>query len=259
MPYNAQNDLNLHIREHQAWVWQRHRAYRSRLTVIAIAVAMMPAAARAGCGWPDIVQHATIAANVQSTTARTYFVKDDVMAHGCPNDGAACKDTAYLTPGDVVLIGAAQGAFTCIGFAAAKGAATIGWFPTKALAPLRPADQHPTDWNGHWVAPEQDITIASGKGDALSVKGSATWGMGDPARLARGGVHTGEVAGIARPADGLLAFTMGDDGATLPYDSGDEFTCRVRMVRRGPYLVVNDNNACGGANVSFSGFYRRKG
>ena len=26
-----------------------------------------------------------------------------------------------------------------------------------------------------------------------------------------------------------------------------------------PYLVVHDNNACGGANVSFSELYRRKG
>ncbi len=236
----------------------RSRRGRSRLGVIAIASAMVPAAAQAGCGWPDIVQQPTIAASVRSAMARTYFVKDDVMAHGCPNDGAACKDKAYLTTGDVVLTGAARGKFTCIGFAAAKGVATIGWFPTKALVPLSPPDQHPMDWNGHWVATEQDIRIAPDKGDALSVKGDATWGMGDPARLARGGVHTGEVAGISRPVDGMLAFTMGDDGKTLPYDAGDEFTCRVRMIRHGPYLVVNDNNACGGVNVSFSGFYRRK-
>jgi hypothetical protein len=29
------------------------------------------------------------------------------------------------------------------------------------------------------------------------------------------------------------------------------------MIRRGPYLVVRENNQCGRANVSFSGFYRR--
>lgn len=83
--------------------------------------------------------------------------------------------------------------------------------------------------------------------------------MGDPERLRRGGMHTGEIAGTARPVDGILAFTMGKGGKTLPYDAGDEFTCRVRMLRRGPYLVVHDNNACGGANVSFSELYRRKG
>lgn len=72
-------------------------------------------------------------------------------------------------------------------------------------------------------------------------------------------MHTGEVAATAHLAGGILAFTMGEDGRTLPYDAGNEFTCRVRMLRRGAYLLIRDNNACGGVNVSFSGFYRRKG
>ena len=229
------------------------------MAVLVAATVAAPVQAHAGCAWSDLVRDAVGTAVVQSSAARVHFVKDDVLQRGCPNAGVACEGAAYLTQGDVVLTGPVQGRYTCAGFVGARGTTTIGWLPSEALVAQGNADRLPGDWNGRWTAPEQDLTIASAEAGALLVKGDATWGMGDPERRRRGGVHTGEVAGTARPVDGVLAFTMGDDGKTLPYDAGDEFTCSVRMVRRGPYLVVRDNNACGGVNVSFSGFYRRKG
>ena len=235
------------------------RAGTGRLTVaLAAALLAAPAAARAGCIWSDLaVEEARVAA-VRSGAPRVHFVQDAVLARGCPNEGAACRSGAYLTPGDVVLTGKTQGAYTCAGFLGARGAVTINWLPTAALVPLPEAEQEPADWIGRWTAPEQDIAITPGRDGAMAVKGSATWGD-TPERRLRGGVHTGEVEGEARPAKGVLSFAMGEDGRTLPYDAGDEFTCRVRMWRRGPYLLARDNNGCGGANVSFSGFYRRKG
>ena len=228
----------------------------SRILLV-IAAAIAPFAAQASCVWSDLTPDAATASVVQPSAARTYFVKDDVLQHGCPNSSVACKNRAYVTAGDVVLTGPVVGNYSCAIFVGDKGATTVGWIPSTAPADIK--DRSPSDWTGHWVAPEQDLTIVSAAGDSLLVKGEATWGMQDPERRRRGGVHTGEVSGTARPIDGMLAFTMGDDGATLPYDAADEFTCRIRMQRRGPYLVVRDNNACGGANVSFSGVYRRKG
>ena len=156
----------------------------------------------------------------------------------------------------LVLTGPIRGAYTCSGFVGGKQSSTAGWLPTALLAPSPESEQFPTDWTGHWVAPDQDVTIALGRGEELTVKGFATWGD-TPARRRRGGVHTGEVTATRRPEKGVLAFTA-DDDRTLPYEAGDEFTCRVRVVRRGPYLVVRDNKACGGLNVSFSGVYRRE-
>lgn len=229
-------------------------------TAALVAATMItPVQARAGCVWSDLVRDEAGTAVIQSSAARVRFVKDDVLQRGCPNAGAACEGAAYLTQGDVVLTGPVEGRYTCAGFMGARGTTTMGWLPSEALVAQGDAERLPGDWNGRWTAPEQDLMIVPAEAGALLVKGDATWGMGDPERRRRGGVHIGEVAGTARPIDGVLAFTMGDDGKTLPYDAGDEFTCRVRMVRRGPYLVVRDNNACGGANVSFSGFYRRKG
>ncbi|MBP0494261.1 hypothetical protein [Roseomonas indoligenes] len=220
---------------------------------------LLPAAARAGCVWSDLVTEEARAAAVRPGAPRVNFVQDDVLARGCPNESAACRARAYLTPGDVVLTGPTQGAYTCAGFVGARGATTIGWMPSAALLPLPEAEQVPADWNGQWTAPEQDIAITPGGKGALRVKGEATWGMGDPERVRRGGIHTGEVAGEARPVNGVLAFSMGDDDTTKPYEAGDEYTCRIRLWRRGPYLLARDNNGCGGLNVSFSGFYRRKG
>jgi hypothetical protein len=37
----------------------------------------------------------------------------------------------------------------------------------------------------------------------------------------------------------------------------DEFACKVTMRLIDEFLVVIDNLKCGGANVSFSGVYRR--
>jgi hypothetical protein len=108
------------------------------------------------------------------------------------------------------------------------------------------------------VGPEQSIDVEKGpRPGEVKIKGEATYGLLDPARVARGAVNSGEIEGIVKPEGSSLAFTMGDD-KTLPYTEGDDYACRVRMRLLGPFLVVVDNNNCGGMNVSFTGAYRRK-
>ena len=41
-------------------------------------------------------------------------------------------------------------------------------------------------------------------------------------------------------------------------DQAKEGDCQVRMQRFGNLLLVEDNGACGGIMVTFTGFYRRK-
>ncbi|WP_131194899.1 hypothetical protein [Lichenihabitans psoromatis] len=221
-----------------------------------MAVVAVPSDACADCVWSDVAVNEPRVAVVRSETPRTQFVQIDALVHGCPSEKPECQQRAFLVAGDVVLIGPTQGAYTCSGFLGRRGPSTIAWLPTAALAPLTNDQQSPTDWAGHWVAPEQTITIANGSSGALIVTGDATWGD-TPDRRRLGSVHTGELAGTMRADKGVLAFAMGDENHTLPFGAGDEFTCSARMVQRGPYLVVRDNKACGGANVSFSGFYRR--
>ncbi|RMB35591.1 hypothetical protein C8J47_1105 [Sphingomonas sp. PP-F2F-G114-C0414] len=247
-----------HLHERERWgrpVLRTAILHRvGRLVVPLFACAMWSSAASATCVWTDLIHSQTRAAAINRTTPRVHFVQD--TGPGCPAAGAACQSRAYVTTGDIVLAGNTRNGYTCTGFQGPRGSGTIGWLPSAGLNMLPAAAQIPADWAGHWYAPEQDIVIKAAPGGMLSVKGDATWGM-SAWRAEHGSVHVGTLNGISRPVGGVLSFTEGE-GRTLPYTGGDEFSCKVRMIRRGPYLLVRDNDNCGGANVSFSGFYARK-
>ena len=61
-------------------------------------------------------------------------------------------------------------------------------------------------------------------------------------------VHNGDIKAQVAPQNDTLAFA----------DEGYGEDCQVRMQRIGPWLMVVDNAGCGGAGVSFTGFYHRK-
>lgn len=143
-----------------------------QLAVLVAAIAAIPAGTQAGCAWTDLVRDEAGTAVVQSSAARTHFIKEDVLQRDCPNPSAACKGAAYLTLGDVVLTGPAQGRYTYAGFVGAKETPTTDWLPSEALVAQGDADQRPVDWSGHWVAPEQDLTIAPANAGAFAVKGT---------------------------------------------------------------------------------------
>ena len=50
---------------------------------------------------------------------------------------------------------------------------------------------------------------------------------------------------------GNLSFAMGENGS-VAFDKGEEYDCKVRLRRLGPYLLVKDNTMCGGMNVTFT-------
>lgn len=225
--------------------------------VLAAALTAAPAPARAGCVESDFTGDTPRAATVRGGAPRVHFIHDAALAPGCPNATAACRARAFVVPGDTVLLAQARGDVICAAFTNARGTGTVGWLPSAAVAPMPEETPGLGDWIGHWTVFENDIVVTRAKAGGLSFKGAATWGAGDPERVRRGGVHTGEFSAEAHPVGGGVAFTAGED-RTRPYEAGDETECRVRMARRGPYLVVRDNNGCGGLNVSFSGIYRRR-
>ncbi len=74
---------------------------------------------------------------------------------------------------------------------------------------------------------------------------------GDDGRpeLVRNDFHNGDFEANATPQNETIAFA--DEGSF-----GD--VCQVRMRRIGPWLLVEDNEGCGAAGVTFVGLYRRK-
>ncbi|MGA7197665.1 hypothetical protein [Roseiarcus sp.] len=183
--------------------------------------------------------------------ARVYFVRGADENASCPSDAPACRRPDYLLSGDLVLMGKTHPPHVCVAFQsplARKQDWTNGWLPASTLMPVAPSPApKDSDWTGEWVHPGGSITIAEG-GGMLKVDGLQTY----PALL---NVHTGVLNATVRPAHDMIAFN--EDGST-PFDEGTEGDCLVRMQRIGPWLAVEDNGACGGVMVTFTGLYRRK-
>jgi len=167
---------------------------------------------------------------------------------GCPALTPKCGRAAYLRAGDVVVVGTTRGGFVEADFTAGGARSTNGWLPRSALVPLPASPATLAGWRGDWVRDDEaNISLKLGKRPgSIAVAGDATYGMHDPGRVKRGAVNIGELEEEGVPKGDRL-----DVGAT------DQYACRVRMRLLPPYLIVADNNKCGGMNVSFSGVYRR--
>ncbi|MET0529192.1 MAG: hypothetical protein ABW003_12805 [Microvirga sp.] len=196
---------------------------------------------------------------VNNQSSRVNFLKTSILKAGCPNMSAACQDKPYLVPGDEVVIIGTKGDFVCASYAGKHGRITDGWLRRSAISIVQDQpDVSVKDWIGRWQSgPEQRIVIEQvDKAGVLAIKGDATWGASDPERVKRGAVNIGSLEAETKAEGATLSFGMGENG-TLPFDQADEADCKVRMQRLGPYLLVKDNNNCGGMNVSFTSVYRR--
>lgn len=207
-----------------------------------------------GSEWDD--KSALVVSKV-TARARVNFVKspydDDFKAAACPAATASCRKKSSLAPGDLVLVGKTRGEFTCVSYpspSAKKWIWALGWLPSRALSPVAPMrSPELSDWLGTWTQPGGTIEIKRGGiGGRLRVEGEMiVSGAQD--------VHTGVIDAQVVPGKDTIAFL--EDG-WLPFETKCDSGCRVRTQRIGAWLVVEDNNGCGGAGVSFTGLYRRK-
>lgn len=197
-------------------------------------------------------------ATVSSTEPKTFFRRNRSSDKSCPSEGATCRSKAYLVPNDQIFAGLAQGDYLCVAKVSPKGRVTTGWLRKGDVAPVQTPAITTADWLGTWTAPEQKIVITRGKrAGPLSFDASATFGALDPERVKRGAVNMGDFAAEWKPEGAFLAFAIGDKGA-VSLDKGEEYSCKVHMLRVGPSLIVEDNGTCGGLNVSFTGVYAKK-
>jgi hypothetical protein len=158
----------------------------------------------------------------------------------CDFDGfdTNSKLAENLKTGDPVVVTRVEGDWTC-GYLVGRKGSGQGWVQSRDIR-LVDSDTNPppTAWAGIWVQGENRIRIqtsnASGK---LDVEGEAYWhGFGD-------NVHTGDFSGAASPAGNHLH--VEDD------------SCKIDLALIGKYILANDNNSCGGANVRFWGVWKR--
>jgi hypothetical protein len=222
----------------------------------ALATAMAPALAEepAGdcMGFDFDAKKPAVIYRVTTAAPKVYFTRNALEDASCPADTAACRGRAYLVPGDLVFTGKTNGGYTCVAYQAIHSAAqgwTNGWIASANLTPVAPAPASQAgDWTGTWRHVSGTITITAAKGGQLAIAGEHVYPTA-------GGVRTGEISSNARPAGGIVAFVDGED---TPFDKAKEGDCLVRMQRVDALLVVEDNWQCGGAMVTFTGFYQRK-
>jgi hypothetical protein len=159
----------------------------------------------------------------------------------CDFDGfdTNSKLAEAIKTGDPVVVNRVEGEWTCGYLLARKGSAQ-GWVRSREIR-LVTFDPNPplNAWAGTWVQGENRIRIqTSNTSGRLDLQGEAYWhGFGD-------NVHSGDFAGRASPAGNHLH--VEDD------------SCAIDLALFGKYILSNDNNSCGGANVRFWGVWKRR-
>lgn len=176
-----------------------------------------------------------------SAGKRAYFYDDS--SDKCP-ENASCQTKAYVIPGDKVVVSHRRGDFACSWFSPVKkGSPRVGWLRAGDLVVSTEKDDvSERAWLGEWDYALNSIKITPNKlAGFLNISGTALWkGLGD-------NVHIGELDGRFPHKNGVIEYSDGDD----------EFDCRATLRLKGGFLLVADNMKCGGANVTFSGIYRR--
>jgi hypothetical protein len=161
-------------------------------------------------------------------------------AEACPATGSCdWRRDGYVIGGDVVLASAEVNGFRCVYAGTAKGDLAAGFLPATELEPVSDAaPAEPQAFEGRWRHLGENEIVFTRSGGALTARGQATYDTGVP-----GGVNTGEFEGPVTLQDGTVRY------------AGEGCTVSARL--RGPFLVVEDKNGCGGLNVSFGGVYTR--
>jgi hypothetical protein len=161
-------------------------------------------------------------------------------ASPCDFDGfdTNSKLAETIKTGDPVVVNRVEGDWTC-GYLITRKGASQGWVRSKDIR-LLDVDPNPAlaAWIGTWTQGDGRIRIRSSNAPGkLALEGEAYWhGFGD-------NVHSGEFSAETNPAGNHLH--VEDDA------------CHIDLVLIGKYILANDNNSCGGANVRFWGVWKR--
>ena len=178
-----------------------------------------------------------------------HFLLNALDRKDCPSVAPECRSSVFLPPGATVVFDGAftKGGLTCATAIDRRGQETSGWLPVERISQAARAP----NWIGRWKRnASATIDITRRSGGKADVSGAATWGSG-------AATHDGGFSAVIDAANDTQAFAVNSDGQR-PFETAGKYDCAVRLKQLGPYLFASDNQSCGGANVSFTGLYRRR-
>jgi hypothetical protein len=155
----------------------------------------------------------------------------------------AARQKSYLVAGDIVFASAPADGFRCVYYGTARGHIVAGFVPVANLVPVAEDRQLSAEFvAGTWMY----------EGDSIVIKAAG------PARVSGEGHAIYQTRQTINEGDFTADASINPGQSELVFKDGDgETACIVTLHRRGPYLVVADNNNCGGMNVRFDGIYTR--
>ena len=164
-----------------------------------------------------------------------------------PNSQEACRGAHLHSPSKYrIYVGRAYGHYRCA-FATSTRGSTRGWISSEKVRIISVKTKYKsTSWVGNWREIDGDDTISIKKvNNKIEAIGNAVYpSYNPPKRYFPGGANFGSFKGYAIPDKDAAVF-------------GRKPGCLVYIRLLGGTLIVNDNGACGGGNVTFSGAYSR--
>ena len=164
-----------------------------------------------------------------------------------PNSQKACGG-AYLHNPSIyrIYVGRVYGHYRCA-YATSTNGSGPGWISSGRLRIIPAKTKYKlTSWVGNWKEVDGDDTISIKKvKNKIEAIGNAVYpSYNPPKKYFPGGANFGSFKGYSIPDTNAAVF-------------GTKSGCLVYIRLLGGTLIVNDNNACGGMNVTFRGIYKK--
>ncbi len=183
-------------------------------------------------------------------------VRTNTEALDCPSLDPTCQLPSFLVSGDTAIVTQSNEVrpFVCAIFMSPKGVATTAYLDSRKLNFVKEAAKinSPAGY-GKWVAASVNatLTVRPGGDGFVIVEGEAYTNGSSP--------NFGTIGGAAFSFDSRAGYS------DIQYSGGEKPSeyvpttdgCLIRMRLIGPYLLVEDNNRCGGHNVTFSSLYAK--
>lgn len=200
---------------------------------------------------------------VKDEVKRLHFINSEPNKTGCPSLETSCQLPSFVVGGDRLLVSSVNAKnMACVHYFSKAGKLSSGFVDANGLGATSNSDAKLSSRAGlgAWSNGNTGlIEIKPGSDDYVVITGEINRGppsfnsgsLNGPAFLSN--KDDGKSVGYADDHyDGTMPPT------SPPDNSAASFSCKARLRLMGDFLIVDDNDNCGGHGVMFTGLYKKK-